>query len=550
MDTMFSAPIFESLLSVTNLIVVIFSVCINFFLAYHVYHQDKTSYTNRFFAILAITLSIWLSIIYTSTVLNQNAFSVTFWPKLSLFFAAPMTMFFFFFAHTFPAHKFTLKKQWVKLSAFSTGIVMAVAVSPYSFDYIIFNETYKTVAKIGMAPFAILTTIFSIASVYQFVRRFHTSDAQTKKQLQYITTGLLLMTGMITLTILIPVIFYDNNQFVVFSPIYTLIFLGLTAYAIVKHKLFDIKVLATEIFVVILTIFFFTRLFLANSFNGFVLELIFFLSTIFFGNLLIRSVSNEVHQRNKVAILNQTLEKKNTQLQELVDLKTEFIGIASHQLRTPLTVLRGLLDMQYNGDLKDLPEKRQRELQHNMLVSASRLTTLINDLMDSTKMEGGISLELQELDTHKLIKQVANELQDNFKKKNLRLSITSDGKSGLIEADPKFLHEALTNIVDNAEKYTLEGGILINTKKTNADTLEISITDTGIGLTEDDHKKLYIKFSRGIRSQAIHTEGSGLGVYIIKRIIEAHNGKLEYQSEGEGKGTTVTITLPIKQPKE
>lgn len=539
-----------SLFSAANLIIVVVSVCIILFLGFIVYKNNAKSATNKLFAFLSINLGLWLLVIYTSTILNTTEFTVTFWPKLSLFFAAPMTMLFFFFAHTFPKNEFTLGKKWVIAGGFFTFVVMVLNMSPYAFDYIIYNGEFKTVAKAGMVPFSILSTIFSISAIYQLVRKHKTASNSTKKQLQYMSAGLLLMTGLMTITILIPVVFYESNQFVIFAPLYALIFLGLTAYAIIKHKLFDLKILATEIFVVILSVFFFSRLFLVNTFNSFIIELMFFLSTIFFGNLLIRSVANEVKQREQVAKLNNTLKTKNSQLKELLDLKTEFIGIASHQLRTPLTTLIGLLDMQQQGDFKDLTRQRVHELQDNMLNSALKLRTLINDLMDSTKMEGAVKLDLKQVDAYRLIKQVTTELDDNFKAKNLSVSFSSDGGSGVIEADEKYLHEAFTNILDNAEKYTLSGSIKIFAEQIDGEQLQIKVKDTGIGLTKDDIKKLYVKFSRGSRSATINTEGSGLGIYIIKKIIDAHNGTLDYFSEGENKGTTVTVTLPKKQPKQ
>ncbi len=520
----------------------VISVCINFILAILVLKNDYRSDTNRLYGILSIFLSIWLVVIFGSSRSDLSPQNALFLARLSLFIAAPMTLTFFIFAHTIPSDRIQLKKKWLATSVLVTLFIMAACFTPF---LMILGEQNGIEPSWGMAGFGTLTIFYSLSAVFLLTKKLLTSQGILRKQYQYIMLGLLLMTGFITSTIFFPVLLENNQTYLPLAPLYALFFLGATAYSIIHHQLFDLKIIATKFFVAILSIIFFARLFATSDVDTFLFELSIFLSTVFFGYLLIKSVNKEVEQREQLAKLNRRLKRSNIRLEELLKLKSEFVGIASHQLRTPLTVLRGLLDMQVNGDFNNLPEAKVKSLQMDMLKSAVRLNSLISDLMDMTKMEGGITLQIKEVNLCDLLSEITQQLSSNFKQKNLETSMVCVNEIPPIEGDPKYLHEAFSNLIDNAEKYTQKGGISIRVRRVGPEVV-VKIVDTGIGLTAEDKAKLFKKFTRGERSTTIHTEGTGLGLYIVKRVIDAHNGQISFDSEGAGKGTTVTVTLPIK----
>jgi len=243
------------------------------------------------------------------------------------------------------------------------------------------------------------------------------------------------------------------------------------------------------------------------------------------------------------------IKEKNIRLQELLKMKSEFLSIASHQLRTPLTAIRGLLAMQADGDLDKLPKEQQKQEQQHMLESANRLSNIVNDLLDAMELEGGhLNFEFQEVDIIKIIKEISEDLKPNYDKKGLKFSLDAPKSFPHIEAEPKMLREALENIIDNAEKYTNKGGVTVTLSSDNK-YVTIKVKDTGIGISETDKKRLFGKFSRGEKSTYQHTDGSGLGLFIAKNVITEHHGEIKLESAGEGKGATVVITLPIAQPK-
>lgn len=243
----------------------------------------------------------------------------------------------------------------------------------------------------------------------------------------------------------------------------------------------------------------------------------------------------------------QRLSEANQHLRELMKIKTEFLQIASHQLRTPLTSLRGLLEMQAEGGFDKLPDEERRGMQKDMLSAANNLNNIVNDLLDVMELEGGkLNFRLEQVDVVKLLQEAADTLKPVYGKKGLSLTFNKPGALPKAEADSSYLRQAFLNIINNAEKYTEKGGLVI-TPRLKAERVEIEFKDTGIGITPDELSKLFGKFVRGKRSALVHTDGSGLGLFIVKKIVEEHGGSVTLESKGVGKGTCVRVTLPLRQ---
>lgn len=282
---------------------------------------------------------------------------------------------------------------------------------------------------------------------------------------------------------------------------------------------------------------------------------------------LLEAVANQAsiavenaRQYDRIQQFNRTLEQKvdeqtseikeqNTHLQELIKMKSEFLQIASHQLRTPLSAIRGLLSMQADGDFDKLSKKEHKEQQKKMLESANRLSNIVNDLLDAMELEGGyLNFDFAPVALDDIITAIMEELRPNYDKKSLYLKLVKP-KDPLpkIEAESRYLREALENFIDNAEKYTNKGGTTVTLSRKNNHVV-VAISDTGIGIPKTDMPRLFHKFSRGDKSSYQHTDGSGLGLFIAKNIIDEHRGTIAISSPGEGKGTTITVTLPLTQP--
>ncbi|MEK7555423.1 MAG: HAMP domain-containing sensor histidine kinase [Patescibacteria group bacterium] len=222
----------------------------------------------------------------------------------------------------------------------------------------------------------------------------------------------------------------------------------------------------------------------------------------------------------------------------------DFPRLAKHQLRTPLTLIRGYLSFMESGDFQKFPAEKQKEIIAKMAAESEKLNLLINDVFLSLQIEKGLTTKPEPIKLKKLIEDIHNQtLKPNYDKKNLVLDIKDDSQIE-INSDTFYLTIVLQKILDNAEKYSLSGQVDINiSKKDNYAIIEIK--DSGIGLTDEEKPKIFHRFFRGLKAKEIWPDGSGLGLEIIKGIIKTLDGEISAESEGRDKGTKFIIKLPI-----
>lgn len=249
--------------------------------------------------------------------------------------------------------------------------------------------------------------------------------------------------------------------------------------------------------------------------------------------------------KSEVEKATEDLRDANKKLKELDQTKTEFISIASHQLRTPLSGLRGYLSMLIEGDFGELDENK-KEVIKELLQSAERLVRLVNLFLNVSRIEmGKFTVEKNKVNIDGLTEEVIKEFMPEIEKKNLEVEFRKSLKQKFIFADRDKIKDVILNLLDNALKYTEKGKIAIKTNFKKNLCL-FSIQDTGSGIKTEDLNKLFGKFTRGSLLPDISKSGSGLGLFIAKKIIDAHNGKIWAESEGLGKGSMFCFELPVK----
>jgi signal transduction histidine kinase len=292
----------------------------------------------------------------------------------------------------------------------------------------------------------------------------------------------------------------------------------------------------------------FDVLFLTSDFLHQVLKLLILAAFLCFGYFLIKSVLNEIERRKELERLTLKLEKANARLKDLIEMKEEFLHITSHQLRTPLTAIRGMISMWCSGDFKEMSKKDRDEMMKRIYLSVERLNNITNDMIDAMELEGGGRIErhnFKPISLVKIIQDAIETLKTNFEKNNLYVNFKYPKNLPEIQGEENHLSQVFLNLIDNAQKYTQKGGVDVNIKKEN-NFLVAEIADTGMGVSKEDEKCLFKKFSRGKRAEQFYTSGTGLGIFIAKKVIEEHNGKISVFSEGQNKGTTFKVWLPIK----
>lgn len=240
------------------------------------------------------------------------------------------------------------------------------------------------------------------------------------------------------------------------------------------------------------------------------------------------------------------LKVANMQLTNLDKAKSEFLSIASHQLYTPLTALRGYISMLKEGDYGEISEE-QLPILDILDKSATRLIELIKNLLDISRIESGrLELNLESVDLADMAKTLVADLLPNAKNKNLELTF-HEPKTPIAHAvvDVQRIRQVMLNFVDNSIKYTPSGKVDVYITQ-EGKRIKFSVTDTGNGLETNDISQLFHKFIRVGGSARFHTEGTGLGLYVAKQIVNEHHGEVTAFSEGLKKGSTFSMELPIE----
>ncbi len=230
-------------------------------------------------------------------------------------------------------------------------------------------------------------------------------------------------------------------------------------------------------------------------------------------------------------------------------LKSEFVSIAAHQLRTPLSAIKWTLKMLLDQELGKL-NRDQLDLLEKSYQANERMISLINDLLNVARIEEGRYVyNLKKEDIVELIKEIALEFEDKAKMKDIKFGVILPEKPlPLVSVDREKIKLAISNLVDNAIKYTLPGGVVtLSVSRYNKKEVLIIVQDTGVGIPKDQQERVFTRFFRGANVLRMETSGTGLGLYITKNIIEAHGGKIWFESE-EGKGSKFFVKLPISGP--
>ncbi|OGJ00106.1 hypothetical protein A3I90_01160 [Candidatus Nomurabacteria bacterium RIFCSPLOWO2_02_FULL_41_9] len=261
----------------------------------------------------------------------------------------------------------------------------------------------------------------------------------------------------------------------------------------------------------------------------------------------IEQVKNEYNTSTKLLIRRDLeLSRANERLLKFDEVKSNFISVVAHQLRTPLSGVKWTLSMLLSGDLGPLSNE-QRTFLMKSFESNTRMITLVNDMLVADHIQSGkVHYNFKHLDMVDLIDNVLFEINPQAFKKNIGISYKSHFKDlPKVYSDPETMRAVVQNLLENAIKYTIDGGKIEIDIKRDAGYLQVSIADNGIGIPKDQQKNVFEKFFRASNAIKRETDGSGLGLFISKTIVEKNNGKIWFESE-EGKGTTFYFTIPLE----
>lgn len=380
----------------------------------------------------------------------------------------------------------------------------------------------------GNKIFAIYFFLFFAWAFYNFIKNYRQADYFERLQIKYLLLGLFLTFFSLSFTnLILPQFFgiYGGYQLRA-GPMASIFFSFLAAYAIVKHQLLEIKVIVrkTAVSAVIIGVISgaivgisFLGNWFATKFPGlssWTIPLLAGIAAFIIGNMILR--------KNK----------------ELENMKYEFITVAAHKFRTPLTEIKWatktLLDSEKDG--------MKIKLLQQIASSNNNIISLADYLMSSVETEGrDYSYQKQPIDFKEAMAEPIKNLRQQAGNKNIALEINITSEPAIVKIDKERITSVAQVLFDNATTYT-KNKITVNIKKDDG-WVTLSVADNGIGISKQEQEKIFSRFYRTHDAQLAQTEGAGVGLYIARSIIERHGGKIGVESTGEGAGSEFWFKL-------
>lgn len=256
----------------------------------------------------------------------------------------------------------------------------------------------------------------------------------------------------------------------------------------------------------------------------------------------IKDLNANLEQRIESAT--KELRASNAQLQKLDEAKDEFISMASHQLRTPLTSIKGYVSMLMDGDAGKVTAD-QKHLLQEAFISSERMVRLIGDFLNVSRLQTGkFMIDKRPLDLAKIVQQEIEGLESNASARNLSFTYKKPKNIPLLLLDENKIQQVIMNFADNAIYYSKENSTIKVTLEIVNNHVEFTVKDTGIGVPVAEQEQLFNKFFRATNARRQRPDGTGVGLFLAKKVIDAHDGQIIFQSK-EGKGSTFGFRLPI-----
>jgi signal transduction histidine kinase len=474
-----------------------------------------------------------------------------------------ISLIFFFFSYYF-LYTFVKEKDlplWQKVVAFGILLppiywtLMGVNINTFYTPYCeaIENEAVSQYDSYAQLTFLIAIVIFA---VYEF---FKAKTKELRSKISLATIGVILFLFTFFFAAFLADFFvtraiwehaYNVEIYGLFGMPIMLAYLG---YLIVRYKAFDVRVFTAQALVILLITVSASLFAVLEDRASIIINFISLLLSSILGIYLARNVKREIEQREQIETLAENLKTANHRLEKLNLEKTEFISLATHQIRAPLSAIKGYASLILEGDYGDTSEEI-KDAVSTMYSSAHNLVGVVGDYLDISRLDlNRMKFNFSDVDLKQTLSEIVKEQQPNLRGKGLELLWQPEESlaKAVISADIGKIKQVISNLIDNAIKYTPKGSItlsLAHAAKLEKGTAgyRITIQDTGIGLNAETIPKLFKRFSRADSAHEVNVHGTGLGLYLARKMVEAHSGKIWAESDGEGNGSRFIIELPVK----
>jgi signal transduction histidine kinase len=521
-------------------------------LGFTIFFKNPKSKESQLWLLTSISVAVWS--IGLGMELSSTSYSMAlFWNKILNLGAIFVPIFFYHFIVNFLEKN--KKERYLIWTGYFSAFVLTYVLF-FSTNLFIKGVPPKSGFQYWIDPgfvyyfFLFLFVLYVLRSAYLLIRYKKDSSITKKRQINFLVASIIIGFGG-GITNFFPQII----NIYPFGNYFVMLYVIIITYAILKHHLFEVKIIATELFAFAVSLTLLVRTFLADTSTERLISFIIFAVVSIFCILLVQSVLQEVKIKEEKEKLAQDLEKANDdlasandRLKELDQLKSEFLSLATHQIRSPLTAIKGYASLILEGDYGEISEPAKKAVK-TIFDSCQNLVVIVNDFLNISRIEQGkMKYDLTDFNIVSTVEEVVNELRPNIESAKLSVDFKSDAPSYVIHADMGKIKQVIGNLIDNSIKYTKEGGISLQVKtdEKETDKIIISISDTGIGIAPEDMQRLFGKFVRARDAFRTNVVGTGLGLYVAKQMVEAQGGKIWIESPGVGKGSTFFIELPKK----
>jgi signal transduction histidine kinase len=514
------------------------------FLAILVYVKGRFSIASKIFSIFVITFCAWLAgdlITWTS---KSYSLVYTSWSLLDFI----NTIFYILGAYFFESFVLNADISKRKKLLYTLLILPAAGITvALSSVHYLNHPVCEAVENIWLTYYKFFVEIVCILIILYtgFKEYVRSKLVENRKRILIVGISIIAFFLVFSVTefIATQTDYYELNLYSLFIlPLFLITIL----YAIINFGAFNLKNIGSQLLIYGFLSLIAVQFLFLNDTSDRLLNAFTLVMAIGFSYILFKNFKRENEQRKHIEELSDKLAEANVHLQDLDKMKTEFLSLASHQLRSPLTAIKGYASMLLEGSYGEVA-KDQKTPVDRIFQSSVNLAQIVEDLLDVSKMEqGGMKFEMADVDILGILKGLTNELQVSAKSRNLELVLETKLTEAITVADSVKIRQVFANYVDNALKYTEKGTVKISVVKSDdGKKIVVGVKDSGMGIPPEIMKTLFKKFERG-EGGKVNAGGSGLGLYLAKEIVSAHKGRTWAESEGRGKGSTFFVELDAK----
>jgi signal transduction histidine kinase len=530
------------------------------------YIKNPKELTAKLFGLLSLAFAVW-SFAWFFLLSADNEVDAIFWAKLLTFGATFIPIFYFHWVLSLVE----LDKRRSFLLSIGYGVTIIFALASFTDSYVagvspvLFFKFWPVAGPI-YTIFIILGYLgLTLYAVKELVRGYFRFSGEKKHQIGFLIAGSLLaiLGGATNFPLM-----YGISVMQPFGLFAVMLSPFVFSYAAVRYKLMNVRVVATQFFLGALNLVFIINFLLSETTRDRFFNILLLVVVFYFTVLVMRGVEREIEQRKNIEKLAKDLELANDRLKELDQLKSEFVSLATHQIRGPLTAIKGYVSLMLEGDYGEVPQNLKEPISI-VAQSSQSLSVIVEDYLNVSRIEQGkMNYDFTVFDLNVLAGEVVNEMKPNIEKKGLTISLEVSPEPANIQADIGKIKQVIGNLVDNAVKYTPavnvgdaqsagqspsptstagytpKGSIAVSLDLNKPDKkVTLKIKDTGVGVRPETIPHLFKKFSRAEDASKANILGTGLGLYVAHEMIKAHGGRVWVESEGEGKGATFFVEL-------